>query len=171
MRRPVKWSCCRRPSPSAYVSACRLARQNSDRHSNQRVGRFAVPRQNSDLPSNQLIKLCIQIGLSPCQTGPMLRLLRLFVVLVTRLFRSRRDLVLENPTLPSQCLSHWLRATRRSFTSAASESAGSPGNPTAARSFRNRLIIGMLFPVNDVGLWKFHLMRKFMAKLSSYAAS
>ena len=34
-----------------------------------------------------------QIDLSPCQTGPMLRLVRLLVVFFTRLFCSRRDLL------------------------------------------------------------------------------
>jgi hypothetical protein len=38
-----------------------------------------------------------QIDLSPCQAGPMLRLLRLIVVFFTRLFFSRRDLLLGKP--------------------------------------------------------------------------
>jgi hypothetical protein len=38
-----------------------------------------VPRQNSDLPSNQLIKLRIQIGLSPCQTDVTLSLAKIAI--------------------------------------------------------------------------------------------
>jgi hypothetical protein len=54
------------------------------------------------LPSNQVYKLGVQFDLFPCQTGLMLRLLRLLVVLFARCFRSRCDLVLENLALRQQ---------------------------------------------------------------------
>src|ERR1017187_8779251 len=61
-----------------------------------------VPRQNYDLLSNQVYKLGDYLGLFTCQTGLMLRLLRLLVVLFSRFFRSRRDLLLENLALRQQ---------------------------------------------------------------------
>jgi hypothetical protein len=57
---------------------------------------IVVPRQNSDLPQNQSSRHYAQFVLLTCKTGLMLRLLRLFVDLFTRLSRSRRDLLLEN---------------------------------------------------------------------------
>ena len=61
-----------------------------------------MARQNNDLLSNQVYKLRIQIGLSPCKTGLMLRLLRLLLILPVRFLCSRRDLVLENLALRQQ---------------------------------------------------------------------
>ena len=61
-----------------------------------------VPRQNYDLLSNHVYRLGIRSGLSPCQTGLMLRLVRLLLVLFSRFFRSRRDLLLENLALRQQ---------------------------------------------------------------------
>src|ERR1017187_6725843 len=63
---------------------------------------MAVPRQNTDRLSNQVYRLDIKFGLFTCKTGHMLRLLRLLVVFFTRLFRSRRDLLLENLALRQQ---------------------------------------------------------------------
>ena len=61
-----------------------------------------VPRQNNDLPWNQEDEGFIGLGLSECKTGPMLCLLRLLPALVSRLFRSRHDLLLENLALRQQ---------------------------------------------------------------------
>ena len=61
-----------------------------------------MPRQNYDLVSNQVYKRGDYFGLFTCQTGLMLRLLRLFVVLFSRFFRSRRGLLLENLALRQQ---------------------------------------------------------------------
>ena len=48
------------------------------------------------------INLVSQFGLFQCRTGLMLRLLRLLVATVTRCFRPRRDLLLENLALRQQ---------------------------------------------------------------------
>src|SRR5580658_9552219 len=61
-----------------------------------------VARQNRDLLSNHVYKLCIHIGLLPCRTALMLRLLRLLVTFFSHLVRSRRDLLLENLALRQQ---------------------------------------------------------------------
>jgi hypothetical protein len=61
-----------------------------------------VPRQNSDLLLNQVYRLGAQSSLFTCKTGLMLRLLRLLVVLSSRFFRSRCDLLLENLALRQQ---------------------------------------------------------------------
>src|ERR1035438_5677803 len=61
-----------------------------------------VPRQNNDLSWNQEDEGLIRLGLSECKTVPMLCLLGLLPVLVSRLFRSRRDLLLENLGLRQQ---------------------------------------------------------------------
>jgi putative transposase len=66
------------------------------------AGGCAVPRQNSDQLSNQVHRQSIQFGLFTCKTGPMLRPLRLLVVLSSRSLRSRRDLLLENLALRQQ---------------------------------------------------------------------
>jgi len=58
-----------------------------------------VARQNSDLLSYQVCRLGIQFVLFTCKTGPMLRPVRPLVVLFSRFFRSRRDLLLENLAL------------------------------------------------------------------------
>jgi putative transposase len=61
-----------------------------------------VPRQNTDLLSNHEFKPYPQFGLFPYKTGLMLRLLRLLVVLFSRFFRLRSDLLLENLALRQQ---------------------------------------------------------------------
>jgi putative transposase len=61
-----------------------------------------VVRQNKDLPQNQADELSVQFDLSACKTGLMLRSLRLLLVLATQIFRSRRDLLLENLALRQQ---------------------------------------------------------------------
>ena len=58
--------------------------------------------QNYDRLSNQVHRWGIQFGNFTCKTGLMLRPLRLLVVLFTQLFRSRRDLLLENLALRQQ---------------------------------------------------------------------
>jgi len=61
-----------------------------------------VPRQNYDRLSNQVHKPGIQFGSFTCKTGLMLRPLRLILVLYSRFFHSRRDLLLENLALRQQ---------------------------------------------------------------------
>lgn len=61
-----------------------------------------VPRQNCDLPLNQSNRTVLGFAGFPCQTGSMLRLLRLLFVLTTRSLYSRRDLFLENLALRQQ---------------------------------------------------------------------
>ena|ERR1039458_8803376 len=61
-----------------------------------------VPRQNYDRLSNQVYRAGIHFGLFTCKTGLMLRPLRLILVLFSRFFRSRRDLLLENLALRQQ---------------------------------------------------------------------
>jgi hypothetical protein len=58
----------------------------------------AVPRQVTYQPSNQVYGLFIDFGLFPCQIVFMLRLLRLLQIISAHIFRSRRDLLLENLT-------------------------------------------------------------------------
>ena len=62
----------------------------------------AVPRQNYDRLSNQAYRAGIQFGLLTCKTGLMLRPLRLILVLFSRFFRSRRDLLFESLALRQQ---------------------------------------------------------------------
>src|ERR1035441_2963836 len=62
----------------------------------------AVPRQNYDRLSNQVHKPGIQLGSFTCKAGLMLRPLRLILVLYSRFFHSRRDLLLENLALRQQ---------------------------------------------------------------------
>src|SRR5665213_1708837 len=62
----------------------------------------AVPRQNYDRLSNQVHKPVIQFGSFTCKTDLMLRPLRLILVLYSRFFHSRRDLLLENLALRQQ---------------------------------------------------------------------
>src|ERR1039457_2790082 len=62
----------------------------------------AVPRQNYDRLSNQVHKPGIRFGSFTCKTGLMLRPLRLILVLYSRFFHSRRDLLLENLALRQQ---------------------------------------------------------------------
>jgi hypothetical protein len=66
------------------------------------MGCDPVARQNSDLLSNQADEWLIRFGLSPCKTGLMLRLLRLFSFWATGFFRSSRNLLLENLALRQQ---------------------------------------------------------------------
>jgi hypothetical protein len=61
-----------------------------------------VARQNNALLLNQADRLGIGFGLSLCETGLMLRLLRLLFVLLVRSAHSRRDLLLENLALCQQ---------------------------------------------------------------------
>jgi hypothetical protein len=61
-----------------------------------------VPRQNCDLPLNQSNRTVSVSPSIPCQTGSMLRLLRLLFVLTVRSLYSRRDLLLENLALRQQ---------------------------------------------------------------------
>jgi hypothetical protein len=61
-----------------------------------------VARQNSDLLLNQSDELCALRCRSPMRDWLMLRLLRLLPVLAIRLFRSRRELLLENLALRQQ---------------------------------------------------------------------
>jgi putative transposase len=65
-------------------------------------GWSAVARQNTDLPPNQIYRLSLVFLFLRCQTGQMLRLLRLLAVLFIRLFCSRRDLPLDNLALRQQ---------------------------------------------------------------------
>jgi hypothetical protein len=81
-----------------------------------------VPRQNNDLPWNQEDEGFIRLGLSECKTGPMVCLLRLLPVLASRLFRTRRDILLENLALRQQLAvlkrkhpKPWLVASERLF--------------------------------------------------------
>src|ERR1017187_4575109 len=67
------------------------------------IGQYGlVPRQNYDRLSNQVHKPGIQFGSFTCKTGLMLRPLRLILVLYSRFFHSRRDLLLENLALRQQ---------------------------------------------------------------------
>src|ERR1035441_7033170 len=61
-----------------------------------------VPRQNYDRLSNQVHKPVIQFGSFTCKTDLMLRPLRIILVLYSRFFHSRRDLLLENLALRQQ---------------------------------------------------------------------
>jgi hypothetical protein len=60
-----------------------------------RLRELAVPRQNDDLLLNQSDVSDPVSFIFLCQTGFMLRLLRLLPVLAVRLFHSRRDLLLK----------------------------------------------------------------------------
>jgi len=61
-----------------------------------------VPGQNTNLPSNQVYGLADKSARFVCQTGFMMRLLRLLPIISVRFFRSRRDLLLENLALRQQ---------------------------------------------------------------------
>ena len=60
------------------------------------------PTRHYDRLSNQVHKPGIQFGSFTCKTGLMLRPLRLILVLYSRFFHSRRDLLLENLALRQQ---------------------------------------------------------------------
>jgi hypothetical protein len=66
------------------------------------IDRKLVPRQNYDRLSNQVPGQDLQFGLFTCKTDPMLRQLRLFLLLFSRFFSSRQDLILENLALRQQ---------------------------------------------------------------------
>lgn len=87
------------PSKQSWISAARACRSHGRRRG-RRSG--PVPRQNYDRLSNQVHKPGIQFGSFTCKTGLMLRPLRLILVLYSRFFHSRRDLLLENLALRQQ---------------------------------------------------------------------
>ena len=68
----------------------------------QTIGKKRVPRQNYDRLSNQVHRPGIQFGSLTCKTDLMLRSLKLLLLLFSRFFCSRRNLLLENLALRQQ---------------------------------------------------------------------
>src|ERR1017187_5044303 len=64
--------------------------------------KFPRATRHYDIPLNQSIRAIPVSPSFPCQTGSMLRLLRLLFVSFVRSFCSRRDLLLENLSLRQQ---------------------------------------------------------------------
>src|ERR1035438_5870566 len=89
-----------------YNKLALMARASSRLHLSwgnaEPTNRTAVPRQNYDRLSNQVHRPGIQLGSFTCKTGLMLRPLWLILVLFSRFFHSRRDLLLENLALRQQ---------------------------------------------------------------------